>query len=51
MLSATWIVDSGRVEVLHLELSRRDRDEVRNAASELAALLELEGEPNLSGVD
>jgi hypothetical protein len=51
MLRATWIVGDGRVEVLHLELARRDRDEVRNAGIELAALLDLEGEPNLSGVD
>ena len=51
MLRATWIVDNGRVEVLHLDLARRDRDEVRHAAIEVSALLELEREPGLRGVD
>jgi hypothetical protein len=51
MLRATWIVDNGRVEVLHVELPRRDRDEVHHAAVEVSALLELEREPDLTGVD
>jgi DNA glycosylase AlkZ-like len=51
MVRGTWIVGNGRLEVLHLELPRRDRDEVRHVATELSALLELEREPDLSGVD
>jgi hypothetical protein len=51
MLRATWTVGNGRVEVLHVELPRRDRDDVVQAATELSALLELEREPALSGVD
>jgi hypothetical protein len=51
MLRATWIVGDDRLDVLHLELSRRDRDEVRDAATELSPLFELEREPVLTGVD
>ena len=51
MLRATWIVGDGRVEVLHLEQAPREREQVRNAAIKTSALLDLEGEPSLSGVD
>jgi hypothetical protein len=51
MLRATWTVGNGRVEVLHVELPRSDRDDVLHAATELSALFELEREPNLTGVD
>jgi hypothetical protein len=44
-------VGDGRLEVLHLEMPRRDLDEVRLAATDLSALFELEREPDLSGVD
>jgi hypothetical protein len=51
MLRATWIVADHRVEVLHLDLSPRDRDELRHGATEVSALLELDREPELSSVD
>jgi hypothetical protein len=51
MVRGTWIVGDGRLDVLHLEMPRRELDEVRLAATDLSALFELEREPDLSGVD
>ena len=51
MVRGTWIVGDGWLEVLHIELPRRDLDEVRLAATDLSALFEFEREADLSGVD
>jgi len=50
MLRGTWILDGDHLEVLHLELSRADRDDVHDEAAKLSTLLELEGPPTLTGV-
>jgi hypothetical protein len=50
MLRGTWIVDGDHLEVLHLELSRADRDDVHDEAVKLSRLLELVSPPTLSGV-
>jgi hypothetical protein len=50
MLRGTWIVDGDHIDVLHLELSRADRDDVYEEAATLSGLLELEEVPRLKGV-
>jgi hypothetical protein len=50
MLRGSWVVADDHVEVLHLELSRRDRDDVRDAANEVSVLLELNDAPRLTAV-
>lgn len=48
MLRGTWIVTDGRVEVLHLPLSQRDRDEVHEVATALSMLIEADSAPMLT---
>ncbi len=50
MLRGTWIVDGDHIAVLHLELSRRDRDEVGDEATRLSELFEFDRAPILTGV-
>jgi hypothetical protein len=51
MLRGTWTIGGGRLEILHSELSRRALDDVRRAALEVSGLLELDRQPDFSGVD
>ena len=48
MLRGTWIVEGDHIDVLHVELSRSDRDDVRDEAARLSALLEVERAPELT---
>jgi hypothetical protein len=47
MLRATWIVTDGRIDVLHVELSARQRQDVAEMAGELSVLLDLTADPRL----
>jgi len=47
MLRGTWIVDGDHLEVLHVELSRPERDEVHDEALQLSSLFELDRAPAL----
>ena len=50
MLRGSWIVDGDHIAVLHLELSKRERDEVREEATRLSAFMEFDTESKLTHI-